>query len=173
MSAESETASYMELSAESESASHMEMSAEAKIASLADSVAASHMELLDEQFASFKLEHAELALRELIGPVRAVDVRAPLQTPHCNVGEMLALSIEAILLCVGGMDKSDIFFDIGAGLGNVFVQVSLQTNAAQCVGIEVRPDVLRIGKQRIQKHTQSYPQLHQFNSCVPTFETSC
>ena len=60
---------------------------------------------------------------------------------HLNVGEILPKGISDLLAAIGDLHRSDVFLDVGAGVGNVVCHVAMETVAAECVGVELRPDL--------------------------------
>jgi hypothetical protein len=70
---------------------------------------------------------------------------------HLNVGEVLPSGVTALVREIGDINASDIFFDIGAGLGNVIAQVLLTTKVSKAIGVELREDVHRLGGEMIDR----------------------
>ncbi|KAJ0392701.1 hypothetical protein P43SY_009965 [Pythium insidiosum] len=48
-----------------------------------------------------------------------------------------------------GPTPTDVFVDVGSGIGNVVAQVAIETDVAASIGIEVRKDVAGLGKSRM------------------------
>jgi hypothetical protein len=66
-----------------------------------------------------------------------------------NVGELTGLGVsELVKVCC--LTNSDVFMDVGSGVGNVIVQVSLETGVMKCIGVEMRADVAEAGLKLIQ-----------------------
>ncbi|EEY62261.1 histone methylation protein, putative [Phytophthora infestans T30-4] len=60
----------------------------------------------------------------------------------CDVfSEVLPAAVSKIIEMIGNIRHDDVFFDVGAGLGNVAAQYAVQTKARQCLGIEKRPEL--------------------------------
>ncbi|KAG3015423.1 hypothetical protein PC119_g11766 [Phytophthora cactorum] len=71
---------------------------------------------------------AEQAVTSMFaGVTRAAVAHAGDSPPHLNVGEVLSSGVTTILRELGDVNARDVFFDIGAGLGNVVAQVVLAT----------------------------------------------
>ncbi|KAE8952249.1 hypothetical protein PR003_g32282 [Phytophthora rubi] len=75
--------------------------------------------------------------------------------PHRNAGELIPSGISSLLRELGGLCESDVFLDIGSGVGNVVVQVVLATNVAKALGVEVRQDLNDLGMKMIAKSVNS------------------
>ncbi|KAG1710076.1 hypothetical protein DVH05_017084 [Phytophthora capsici] len=73
-------------------------------------------------------------------------------TPHLNVGEVLPAGVTTLLRELGDIDSSDVFFDIGAGLGNIVTQVALATKVSKAIGIELRSQVYSVGVEKIARN---------------------
>jgi hypothetical protein len=68
--------------------------------------------------------------------------RAIAQPPgqmHLNAGEVSIQGV-SVLLAALRLTALDVFGDIGSGVGNVLVQVALQTVVRECIGVEIRRD---------------------------------
>ncbi len=74
-----------------------------------------------------------------------------------NVGEILPFGLAKVLACVH-VDATDVFVDIGCGLGNVLVHVALATTAS-CIGVEMRTEVLGHGLAAIEAQMHDSPAL--------------
>jgi hypothetical protein len=90
--------------------------------------------------------------------VRKADVRQVSGRTELNVGE---LTMEGVtrLIAASHISANDVFLDIGSGIGNVVVQVALQCNVKQAIGIEIRQEVASLGLRLIQEARQIHPQL--------------
>ncbi|EEY59348.1 uncharacterized protein PITG_11355 [Phytophthora infestans T30-4] len=53
----------------------------------------------------------------------------------------------------------DVFLDVGAGVGSVLAQVALTTKVRTCIGIEVRRDLVSLGRRCMQQLRKQYPRL--------------
>ncbi|KAF1786778.1 S-adenosyl-L-methionine-dependent methyltransferase [Phytophthora cactorum] len=67
------------------------------------------------------------------------------------VASIATIGVTALLREIGDVDTSDVFFDIGAGLGNVVAQFVLATKVSNVIGLEVRADVYIVGMEMIAK----------------------
>ncbi|POM79498.1 Hypothetical protein PHPALM_2820, partial [Phytophthora palmivora] len=67
---------------------------------------------------------------------REVVVQGTNKNPHRNAGELMPCGISSLIRELGELGNSDIFLDIGAGVGNVVVQVALGTSVNKAIGIE-------------------------------------
>ncbi|POM75006.1 Hypothetical protein PHPALM_7944 [Phytophthora palmivora] len=71
-------------------------------------------------------------------------------TPHRNLGEVLPAGVTSLLAELT-IESTDLFLDIGAGLGKVVVHVVSETNAYKAIGIELRYDIHKVGLEMILK----------------------
>lgn len=98
------------------------------------------------------------ATRRIFAKITQEDVRQPSGKSGLNSGEMLPMGvakmIEAMLI-----GPSDVFGDIGSGIGSVLAQVALQTTAGRCVGVEIRYDLAARSRDLMRQFTQEYPRL--------------
>ncbi|OWZ10442.1 Histone methylation protein [Phytophthora megakarya] len=102
------------------------------------------------------------AIVSIFGSVRASEVRQQAGRTHCNAGESLPLGVAAVIDAFSGLG-TDVFLDVGAGIGNILAQVALTTNAKACIGVEIREDLCGVGHRCFQRHTSQYPQLVNVN----------
>jgi hypothetical protein len=68
-----------------------------------------------------------------------------------NTGEVLPESVTFLLTIVGPIGPSDVFLDVGSGLGNIVCQVLLQTDAQKAIGMEKQRAVLELGESTVNK----------------------
>jgi Histone methylation protein DOT1 len=98
------------------------------------------------------------AITRIFAKITQEDVRQPSGKGGLNSGEMLPMGvtkmIEAMLI-----GPSDVFGDIGSGIGSVLAQVALQTAAERCVGVEIRDDLAARSREFMRQFTQEYPRL--------------
>ncbi|OWY93703.1 LOW QUALITY PROTEIN: hypothetical protein PHMEG_00036805 [Phytophthora megakarya] len=75
---------------------------------------------------------------------------------HLNVGE---ITMEAIskLIEVANFEDNDVFLDVGSGIGNVLVQVALQTRAARAIGIEIQSSLVTKAMELITDASTRFP----------------
>ncbi|KAG3115908.1 hypothetical protein PI125_g5134 [Phytophthora idaei] len=97
--------------------------------------------------------NAEQAVASMFADVSRAAIAHPGDSPHMNVGEVLPLGVTALLREIGDVDASDVFFDIGAGLGNVIAQFVLATRVSKAIGLEVRANVYKVGMEMIAKRS--------------------
>ena len=81
-------------------------------------------------------------------------------SPEYNVGEVTPVSVSRIIASLAPV-STDVFADIGSGVGNIVVQVALQTPVRMCLGVELRAEVMQAGKRLIEKSASLYVQLRK------------
>ncbi|GMF30700.1 unnamed protein product [Phytophthora fragariaefolia] len=86
---------------------------------------------------------------------RDVVVQGTNKMPYRNARELMPSGISSLLRELGGLCETDVFVDIGSGVGNVVVQVVLATNVAKALGVEVRQDLNDLGMKMIAKSVNS------------------
>ncbi|ETK86293.1 hypothetical protein L915_09070, partial [Phytophthora nicotianae] len=59
-------------------------------------------------------------------------------------GGISKAGVTAILAVLPRLQGTDIFLDIGSGIGNVIVQVALETQVGMCVGIEAQSQLAKL-----------------------------
>ncbi|KAG3231755.1 hypothetical protein PI124_g23151 [Phytophthora idaei] len=106
------------------------------------------------------LKEAAQAVVNILGGIRAEDVRQTAGRTQANSGEILPAGVSAIIEAIGGADGHDGFLDIGAGVGNVIAQVALTTSIGVCVGIELPADLCALGQACIRRYTEHLPRLN-------------
>ncbi|KAJ8579186.1 hypothetical protein ON010_g5 [Phytophthora cinnamomi] len=104
---------------------------------------------------------ASRALDLIFGDISAVDVRQPAGRTQDNAGEVLPPGISVLIGALGRIDASDVFLDVGAGIGNVLVQIALTTDVRAYVGVEMRADLCALAEARIQQHVRELPLLRK------------
>ena len=100
------------------------------------------------------------AMLMILGSVEKSTVRQPTGRRDENVGE---LSVSAVKQMIGAikLTPDDVFLDVGCGLGNIAIQVALQTTAKKSVGVDMRQDVAEFGKRMVLRHWTSFPGLQR------------
>ena len=100
------------------------------------------------------------AMLKILGSVEKSTVRQPTGRRDENVGE---LSVSAVKQMIGAikLTPDDVFLDVGCGLGNIAIQVALQTTAKKSVGVDMRQDVAEFGKRMVLRHWTSFPGLQR------------
>lgn len=86
------------------------------------------------------------ALTDMFSLVRRSDVRQLAGRTDQNVGEISLLGVTALIQAIQ-FTCSDVFVDVGSGIGNVIAQVALESCAKQAIGVEVRSDIARLGQR--------------------------
>lgn len=119
-----------------------------------------HGELVTSDRTKLLLTAAESheAIRTIFQSVLLADVRQKSGKSELNVGEVTPDSVtELIRLC--GISSSDVFVDIGSGVGNIVAQVALETTAKGALGIEIRVPLATCSKQQLDFFSSKYPRL--------------
>lgn len=100
-------------------------------------------------------------LFEGVGPGH---IRQPGGQPDYNTGEIAMVGVSSLLECFGLVCDTDVFLDVGCGIGNVVAQVALESRFRLAIGVEMRETVLAMGKQLIddQKKTERRLQKTRF-----------
>ena len=75
-----------------------------------------------------------------------------------NVGELLPVGLIKLLPQLH-INTTDIFLDVGCGIGNVVAQVALMTPVRSCIGVEMRRAVLECGADAVEKQKRDSPDL--------------
>jgi hypothetical protein len=78
---------------------------------------------------------------------------------HLNSGEIRPESMSIVVERLGKVSTSDVFVDIGSGIGNVLVQVSLETSVGLCIGVDLRRDVVQLSQTILLGYQSRYPRL--------------
>lgn len=100
------------------------------------------------------------ALGKIFESVSRADVRQQAGKREWNAGELSAIGVTKLAkaCCI---HRSDVFVDVGAGIGNVVVQMALETRIGSAIGIEVRRELQQIGSQRVARFASTFPQLRK------------
>ena len=75
-----------------------------------------------------------------------------------NLGELATSGVQELILATG-LVPSDIFLDVGCGLGNIVIQVVLQTKVQMSIGVEMRKDVVERAKNIMSRNWSQFPAL--------------
>lgn len=86
------------------------------------------------------------------------EVRQQSGRRHLNAGELAFEGVTALKTALGVL-PTDVFADIGCGIGNVLVQLALESPASRLIGLEVRADLVQLGQSAILTHEKLYRQL--------------
>ena len=101
----------------------------------------------------------EEAVRDIYAKVKPLTHRG--NSWESNTGEVFPSSVSHILRIVGPIGASDVFLDVGSGLGNIVCQVLLQTSVLKAIGMEKQKKVLEVGQTAIAGCTTMYRRLKQ------------
>ncbi|KAG1691870.1 hypothetical protein DVH05_026032 [Phytophthora capsici] len=115
----------------------------------------------DRSSATLSGAEAITAVGQIFSRVTATDVRQQSGRTQDNAGELLPVGVLRLIEVFEPVRESDVFLDIGAGVGNVLAQVALMTAVSNCVGIEMRGNLCRLGLRCIQDHTEQYQLLNK------------
>ena len=72
-----------------------------------------------------------------------------------NVGELVPKGVSDLLAAIGNIKETDVFLDVGAGVGNVVCQVAMQTPASKCFGIELRGELVQAAAELLRSATRT------------------
>ncbi|EGZ26247.1 hypothetical protein PHYSODRAFT_297581 [Phytophthora sojae] len=86
------------------------------------------------------------------------DVRQLPGKPHFNAGEIASGGV-TMLLKVLNIGAGATFGDIGCGIGNVLVQVALESSVKACIGVEVREELVAAAHSALLSNSTKYPEL--------------
>ncbi|KAE9055769.1 hypothetical protein PF010_g32029, partial [Phytophthora fragariae] len=114
-----------------------------------------------EKAAVLQLPDAIRVLASIFNDVTAYDISQKSGRTHGNAGELLPVGVADMLAATEPLHASDVFLDIGAGIGNVLAQVALTTTVRRCIGVEVRAELCSLAIRQIRQHTDAYPQLRK------------
>eukprot|EP00644_Phytophthora_capsici_P018630 jgi/Phyca11/131799/e_gw1.113.33.1 len=73
-----------------------------------------------------------------------------------NAGEVLPHGVSRIIAATRPFRDTEVFLDIGAGVGNILAQVALSTEVRACIGTELRA---ALGQSCMRWHLEQYPRL--------------
>jgi len=98
------------------------------------------------------------AIRAIFETIQLADVHQKAGETELNVGEITTDSVTK-LIRICGITSSDMFVDIGSGVGNVVAQVALESSAYVAVGIEVRASLAKCSKRQLERFSSVFPRL--------------
>lgn len=98
-------------------------------------------------------------LSEIFSSVEESEVHQKSGKTHLNCGEITAAGVSRILKAIGDINSKDSFVDVGSGVGNILVQVALETPVWMCFGIEYRQDVVQVCRRLVRTSMSAYPEL--------------
>jgi hypothetical protein len=126
-----------------------------------------HVDLLqfDDLLASLRArsnilpeEECEDIVRGMFHGVSRADVRQRAGRAELNMGELSVRGVTELIRACSLRDE-DVFLDVGAGIGNVVVQVALQTRVKQSLGIELRSDAVALSQSALTEQRMKNSQL--------------
>jgi hypothetical protein len=91
-------------------------------------------------------------VENILARVSKADVRQPSGRGEHNASEISMIGVTMMIKEFGVLQFGDEFVDIGSGVGNVVLQVALESDFAQCVGVEMRKDLLDLAESQIYPH---------------------
>jgi len=97
-------------------------------------------------------------ISRMFATITRTDINQPSGKRGLNSGEILPVGVSA-MIGVMSIGRTDVFGDIGSGVGSVLAQVALQSHAARCIGIEIRRDIASQSRECIRRFQQEYPRL--------------
>ena len=109
------------------------------------------------------VEEALQAVISIFGSVSKRDINHSGARVEHNAGELTFSGAMEMMKHLGDLNEGDVFVDIGSGLGNVVVQVALQSNVGKSVGIDIREDLIELSRRRIEENKKQYNQLEKVN----------
>ena len=100
-------------------------------------------------------------VRTLLSDVSRADVRQPSGRREQNTGELTAVAVSTMLEGFQPILPTDIFIDVGSGVGNVIIQAALESNFLRCVGIEMRSELTAITNSVLDRHVREHRDLRK------------
>jgi hypothetical protein len=110
---------------------------------------------------SIPAPHSHPIVEEVFRDIKKSHLRQQAGQMHLNAGEISPQGLSIVMQCVPKLKSTDIFVDIGSGIGNVLVQVSLETSVGLCVGVEVRRDLVQLSRTVLQHYEALYPNMQK------------
>jgi hypothetical protein len=92
------------------------------------------------------------AVSRILSTVSRADIRQPSGRAERNAGEIAMAGVTKMLENFGTLMAGDVFVDVGAGIGNVILQVALQSKFRWSVGIEMRKDLTNLTTSLVDHH---------------------
>jgi hypothetical protein len=118
----------------------------------------SDQQLIIHNARSLTSNQAHTAVHEIFKGVRRSDVRQAAGQTETNTGEMSVLGVTA-LIRICQLSEYDVFLDVGSGIGNVVVQVVLESSVKLAVGVEIRREVAALSQEILRSALHLFPQL--------------
>jgi hypothetical protein len=97
-------------------------------------------------------------VNSLLQTVSKSDVRQPSGRIDHNTGEIAPEAVTMIIEQFDSLSVDDVFLDVGSGVGNVILQVALQSSFRQCVGL------------RSARSSQRSPKRSSISTCSTTHD---
>ncbi|ETL96935.1 hypothetical protein L917_05702, partial [Phytophthora nicotianae] len=97
----------------------------------------------------------------LFRDISAGDIRQRAGQRQNNAGEILPSGVARMLDAIRPLDETDVFLDIGAGIGNVLAHEALSTDVSKCIGVKVRSELCSIATKHIHRFSVAYPLLQK------------
>ncbi|ETL43769.1 hypothetical protein L916_05811, partial [Phytophthora nicotianae] len=97
----------------------------------------------------------------LLRDISAGDIRQRAGQRQNNAGEILPSGVARMLDAIRPLDETDVFLDIGAGIGNVLAHEALSTDVSKCIGVKVRSELCSIATKHIHRFSVAYPLLQK------------
>jgi len=104
---------------------------------------------------------AQNAIVQIFGSIDSRDVHQHSGKSHLNVGEISPESITSMIQALPILGPSDTFVDMGSGVGNVVVQIALETSVGKSIGVEIRAELVAMSNSCIQRALHTYPALQK------------
>ncbi|EGZ24340.1 hypothetical protein PHYSODRAFT_481434, partial [Phytophthora sojae] len=79
--------------------------------------------------------------------------------PDQHTGEISEVGVTSMLSALPILKATDIFLDVGSGIGNVIAQVALESNVGCCVGLEVQRELAELSKSIVASAKDSHLRL--------------
>lgn len=99
------------------------------------------------------------AVDDIFSSFTRADVRQPSGQRNFNTGEIAPVGVTSFLE-LAHLSKTDVFVDIGSGIGTIVTQVALQSNVTSSIGLEIQPELSNKSRIVIQEATRAYSRLN-------------
>jgi hypothetical protein len=99
----------------------------------------------------------------VLAQVSKADVHQPCGRTDFNVGELSMIGVTRMLARFGEVSSNDVFVDVGSGVGNVLLQVALESAFDKCIGIEMRPELALLTRSLVHKRKIMSPHLSKIS----------
>jgi Histone methylation protein DOT1 len=95
------------------------------------------------------------ALADVFAHLTKKNVRQPSGQAQLNVGEIAPSGVTQMLEELN-LNDTDVFIDVGSGVGNILVQVVLMTQVKRAVGLEIQTELAMKSRQAIEGAKDKY-----------------